>query len=341
MSHFIPLIFKMINLILLFKLLITSATFQNLEKHPYYAELASYPYGKSILDTVSLQLSSQQSPDEISKILENIQERLLNEQKKDNQLNSTRENECKAEIDFLDRPIEVMQSEIERAMQIQGEKQPLYNATIAKRDTKDQEIKFYEVQIVALDRKFKKDTERFQTSYQEHQEILNALNSSLEYMKKRHLEQQKVSVKSNKDHMEIIHIDILLQTESNQDDILRLIDISTSLKIDYEESMKNYLDRQLEEERDYEELRKSIEIILADLKEVREELNKHALELSDDLEEAIRMERESREENGSMERARADKVTECAAFAKQYLSEKQKRSEELQIIRDIQDMIIS
>ncbi|CAG9330399.1 unnamed protein product [Blepharisma stoltei] len=317
---------------------LVSGTFENIQELPDYQKLSQNPYGSKILSTISLQLSSDKPPEEVILLLEEISNKLLDEQRKDDQLNVTRAAECKAEIEFLDRPIEVMHSEIERAKQIEAEREPLFNSTIEKRNAKDQEIRFFEGEIMSLDRNSKIDAEKLQKKYQEHEEALSAIDSSLEYMQKVYTDQESQSVKSNHPHMEIIPLDVLLEVSENQDSIVKLIDIMTDIRKDYQASLKSLIDRKLEGEKDYKELKDSISSVISDLKEIRESLDKHSLELSDDLEESRRMQREAREECGSMERARDDKVTECEAWSNQYINEKDKRSEELQIIREIQKL---
>lgn len=110
-------------------------------------DIDSSESGRSLLNTIYLQLGSADG--RVPETLAKIKADLRDQQIQDDTLRKRRIQECTFEIVFLDRPIEVMDSEIERSNAIVAEKEPLLNTTIALTAVLQTKLEFFSRHIMA------------------------------------------------------------------------------------------------------------------------------------------------------------------------------------------------
>lgn len=302
------------------------------------AHLVVAEYSEDLIGILKLEYQSSRSLERVDQLLGEIAGSLRKSQEQDDRLNKTRQAECTAEITFLDRPIEVMYSEITRAKQIVAEKQPKFDKVQASLGQKQQELDFLASFIAIQERKYLQQTTELKNSYIEHEQALNAVLNSLDLLKDAEHEVTSARVHDNKEHTEIIGLSFL---QSDQESFSRLVDVIT----DIQKNLRGYLDmntkRKVDIDEEYNRNKGLLEEIRAGVGEIWKNLDQESLDLAEDIEEANRMIREASEECGSMVRAKSDKETECGAWTKQYSYETQKRNEEMAIIVEIIEQIHS
>lgn len=302
------------------------------------AHLVVAEYSEDLIGILKLEYQSSRSLERVDQLLGEIAGSLRKSQEQDDRLNKTRQAECTAEITFLDRPIEVMYSEITRAKQIVAEKQPKFDKVQASLGQKQQELDFLASFIAIQERKYLQQITELKNSYIEHEQALNAVLNSLDLLKDAEHEVTSARVHDNKEHTEIIGLSFL---QSDQESFSRLVDVIT----DIQKNLRGYLDmntkRKVDIDEEYNRNKGLLEEIRAGVGEIWKNLDQESLDLAEDIEEANRMIREASEECGSMVRAKSDKETECGAWTKQYSYETQKRNEEMAIIVEIIEQIHS
>ncbi|OMJ87612.1 hypothetical protein SteCoe_10612 [Stentor coeruleus] len=302
------------------------------------AHLATSEYSEDLMNILKLEYQSSQSLERVDQLLGEIAGSLRKSQEQDDRLNKTRQAECTAEITFLDRPIEVMYSEITRAKQIVAEKQPKFDKVQALLGQKQQELDFLASFISSQEHKYLQQTTELKNSYIEHEQALKAVLNSLDLLKTAEHDVTSARVHDNKEHTEIIGLSFL---QSDQESFSRLVDVI----IDIKKNLQDYLDantqRKVQIDEEYNKNKGLLEEIRAGVGEIWKNLDQESLDLAEDIEEANRMIREASEECGSMVRAKSDKETECGAWTKQFSYETQKRNEEMAIIVEIMEQIHS
>ncbi|OMJ71599.1 hypothetical protein SteCoe_30147 [Stentor coeruleus] len=325
-------------------------------------QLAISDYSKDLISILKLEYQSSKSLERVDQLLSEIAGSLRKSQEQDDRLNKTRQAECTAEITFLDRPIEVMYSEITRAKQIVADKEPKFNKVQALLGQKQQELDFLASFISNQENKYLQQITELKNSYIEHEQALKAVINSLDLLKAAEYEVTSSSVHDNKEHTEIIGLSFL---QSDQESFSRLVDVIIDIQknlqgyldantkrkvqiddviIDIQKNLQGYLDANTKRKVQIDEEYKNkglLEEIRAGVGEIWKNLDQESLDLAEDIEEANRMIREASEECGSMVRAKSDKETECGAWTKQFSYETQKRNEEMAIIVEIMEQIHS
>lgn len=292
-------------------------------------------YKDEIFGIVRLEYVNSKSLEKVNQVLSGIAESLRSSQDADDRMNKTRQAECTAEITFLDRPIEVMYSEITRAKQIVAEKEPKFNRTQSQILEKNLIITYLTQTLSSLDRIYKEDCEYLQDSYLEHEDALSAVTSSLSLLKKSEISVTSSKIHDNSEHTEIVGLSFL---QTDQESFSRLVDICTDVFKNLKESLKANAAKKVEIDMEYTEVRGVVERVKAQVEEIRDNLDAESLDMAEDIEEANRMLREAQEECGSMVRAKHDKETECGAWTRQYAYETGKRNEEMKAILEITQM---
>ena len=296
----------------------------------------SSDYKSNLLGILKLEYESSQSLESVNSLLSEISSSLRKSQETDDKLQKSRSTECMIEVTFLDRPIEVMFSEITRSKQIVSEKEPIYNHTKAILSQKTKELDYLNKQIVYIDNKYKEDSKALQDYYFEHEEALKAVSNSLLLLKSSESSVTSAVIQDNSQHIEIVGSSFL---QNDQDSFTRLVDVFTDIKHNIEEYLKANTNRKVEIDQEYKKLKAALEEAKSGVLLISKKLDQMCIDLAEDIEEANRMTREAGEECGSMVRAKKDKETECGAWTKQYDYETNKRNEEISIIIELRQLI--
>lgn len=278
---------------------------------------------------------------EMAEILEETFKKLQNEQLEDDKLSKTRTQDCTFEITFLDRPIEVTTSEIERNNAIVASKEPLFNQTVQRKIETSENIVTIRGYMANLDDSYKLKIEEIQSKLQSKQDAFDAVSRSLEYLKSSEYKAISPDIKSNSDHIEVIPITSNSFLQRDQVTYTRLTDIMEDIRGKLSKSANSSTQLLLSSESNYSSLRKDLEQVKADLTTLYESLEKEELAYAEDLEEARRMIAEVKEERGSMVRAKADKEIECGAWDRQYSGDKTRRLREMATITQTLDKLES
>ena len=293
-------------------------------------------YKEDLFQILKLEYSTASSLESVNSLLSDLSTSLRSSQESDDRLNKTRQLECTAEITFLDRPIEVMFSEITRAKQIVAEKSPKFDHTQQLIHEKDSEIQYLTQSLQSLDRNYVRDSDSLKDSYIEHEQALKAVSGSLSLLKDSELSVTSTRIPDNSEHTEIVGLSFL---QTDQESFSRLVDIFTDIRNNLQGYLKANNARKVQIDGEHSRLRGALERVKAGVQELRDNLDAESLDLAEDIEEANRMINEAQEECGSMVRAKADKETECGAWTRQYVYETEKRNEEMRIIFEISQMV--
>jgi len=287
-------------------------------------------FGSHLLQTIALRSRTPQS--DINELLDSISNKLLEEQRKDDYLNKTRSYDCFFESDFLDRPIELMESEIKRSEAIVAEKEPIYYTVQSELEDIQQEINSLNTQNKKLETS--KETSK-ESSIQDYQSILNTLQNHLDYLHSIQETQTSQNIHDVSQTMDPLPPNLL---QADQDSVNKVADIMQELHSYYYQTINLQKQYMSQAKAQSGEVNLEIGIVVSNLKAVTEELEIQKMQLLDDIEGAKRMIAEASEELRSMVAAKDAKTLQCSVWTKQYFKDSNRRSKEIGIVEAIKEL---
>lgn len=329
-----PLIMKFVIAICL-ATLVAGASLRN-PSIESLAKIDASPYGKHLLDTVSLQVKAGTSVDRIIELLDELSDGLREEQSDDDALNVTRQNECDTEIAAYRDTIEYTQSEIDDAETLLAEYRPELEQTEADLEIKDQEIEELNSQISEIESDYKLDLEDFNARLDEHEQAIDALDSVLEELYTLVGSEAGKGIHDNSVRIEAEKkAGVLLQTQADQATLERIIELLEETKDNVEVGIEDEKEQQAQADEDYSTIHGDMVRTLADLHTARNSLAERKEHL-----ETLIAEQEDRVERNTAERDAAQEALEakekiCEEWRQKYFSDTEKRSEELDLIAQV------
>jgi hypothetical protein len=298
--------------------------------------LSSNDYEDRLFRLLKLEYKSSQSIENVEQILDQISQSAILSQEADDRLNTTRITECIFDIDYLDRPIEVLYTEISRTTEITTKKMSLFNATSELITKKTKEIEILSQTKEKLEKKYMQESDDLKTSYFNYEKSLKNLKEGYNILSQTDEFVNGRAIKDSRAHVEPVGF---LFLQSNQDSYRRLTEIVGDATSDISNYLKENSQMQAELYDKYKEMTSLIGKITEDCRGLLNVLEEESLALADSIEEANRMRLESEEEYGSVRRAKDDKTYQCEVWRQEYAFETEKRNEIIKIVGKIREKI--
>lgn len=300
------------------------------------AKIDASPYGKHLLDTVSLQVKAGTSVDRIVELLDELADGLREEQADDDSLNVTRQNECDTEIAAYRETIVYTQAEIDDANTLLAEYRPDLEETEEQLEIKETEIEELSQQIQDIESDYKLDLEDYNERINEHEQAIEALDAVLEELYTLVGSQAGEGIHDNSKRIEAeTKAGVLLQTMADQATLERIIELLEETKENVETGIDDEKAQQDQADQDYTTVHGDMVRTLADLRTARNSLAQRKEHL-----ESLIAEQEDRVERNTAERDAAQEALEakekiCEEWRQKYFSDTEKRSEELDLIQQV------
>jgi chromosome segregation ATPase len=303
------------------------------------SKIDASPYGRQLLDTVSLQVRSGASVDRIVELLDELASGLREEQSQDDALNVTRQNECDTEIEAYHNTIAYTQSEIDDAERLLGEYYPDLEETIAELETKEKEIESLTKEIDDLEADYRADLADYNDRVADHKDAITSLQSVLDELYPMVGSEAGEGIHDNSKRIEAEEkAGVLLQTKADQATLERIIELLEETKENLETGIEDENGQQSEADQDYSELHADMTRTLADLNTAKNSLAEHKAHLESEIaQEEERKERNTRERDAAQEALEA-KEKICEEWRQKYFSDSAKRSDELDLIQQVREI---
>jgi chromosome segregation ATPase len=143
------------------------------------AQIDSQDYGKQVLDTIDMELSSGASFDAIIELLNELDAELNADQAEDDRIHAERQQECEEEIAEFNRRIDTATSEITEAEKNLASLRPQYDTTVEQIATKESETESLSRDIANFKNAHSGDTSSYADRVAEHEAAIGAIDEAI------------------------------------------------------------------------------------------------------------------------------------------------------------------
>lgn len=305
----------------------------------------STDYGKRLLDTINVELKSKGSVDKIVEILNSLKADLVKQQGYDDNKREEKQAECTRVIGDYTATISRLTQEISDLELEIPDLQDKLNDVTQKFNRKEGEIKELEGELESYDADYKQDTDEYNARVADHKEAVQAVKATLEYLKNLEGSQAGEGKHETSEAIEgetraySYNAQSLIQLGADQETLDKLVNKLTEIQKNLEKSIDDENERHRQAEEDYNATRGKIVKTIEDLKSARDRLKGE----KDALEQKLRVAQETlaikQIEKSQAEDAKSKKETECDNAERLYQSNKQKRTEEVNTVDAILDIL--
>ena len=305
----------------------------------------STDYGKRLLDTINVEIKSKGSVDKIVEILISLRGDLVKQQEYDDDQIAKKREECTRVIGEYTTKINTLTSEIDQLEIDIPLLQTKFNDLTNKYDKKVGEISGLEEELKSYDADYKQDTADYEARVADHREALEAVKATLEYLQNLVGSQAGEGKHETSEAIEgetrayNYGAQKLIQLGADQETLNKLVSKLNDVKSNLEKSIDDEDERHAQAEKDYNNTRGKIVTTINDLKSARDTLKGE----KDSAGEALKVAKETLDakkiEKSQAETAKSAKETECQNAEDLYSRNKKKRTEEVNTVDAILDIL--
>ena len=322
-------------------ILVAAASRMRIPTDERLAQIDSTVYGKGLLDTIELEMTSGASVDKIVEMLDNLSADLLADQKADDADWAQKNQECIDQKAEFNRQIDEAEAEILDATNLLAGLRPELAKTEEELSTKGSEIADLSAQLNGLVGAHGEDSFDYEARMADHKAAIAAIDEAITAMNGLvgsvagegiHEKSERISAETAVGVFAQIKTLSKLAAKADQDSVAKIIALLEDIKTNLEASVADEGQGQVMAEEDYTALKTSMEKTLFDLETAQTNLtNKKA-----DLEGQIATQETRLAENEEALRvateALAAKTRQCDEWETKYNNDKAKRVEELDIV---------
>ena len=305
------------------------------------AQIDSTSYGKGLLDTIDLEMTSGASVDKIVEMLDNLAADLQADQAADDNDWALKNQECIDQKAEFNAQIDAAEAEILDATNLLAVLRPDLETTTSQLATKGVEIEALTAELNGLVGAHSDDTFDYEARMQEHEATIAAIDEAIAAMEGLvgsvagegiHESSERISAETAVGVLAQVKALSKLASKADQGAVQTIIALLQEIKANLEASVADEGEGQGMAQEDYDLLKSTMETTLADLTLAQSTLeNKKA-----DLEGQIATQETRLAENEEALRvateALAAKTRQCDEWETKYNNDKAKRAEELDIV---------
>ena len=332
---------KMKVSLLLTAILVAAASKLRVPTDERLAQIDSTEYGKGLIDTIQLEMTSGASVDVIVDMLDNLSADLKADQKVDDLDWAQKNQECIDQKAEFNAQIDAAEAEILDATNLLASLRPQLATATEQLATKGVEIADLSAQLNGLVGAHGSDSGDYEARMRDHAAAIAAIDEAIAAMSGLvgsvagegiHDNTERIAAETAVGVFAQVHALSKLAAKADQGAVEKIIDLLNEIKANLEASVADEDQGQVMAEADYNALKTSMEQTLFDLETAQTELtNKKA-----DLEGQIATQEARLAENEEALRvateALAAKTRQCDEWETKYNNDKAKRVEELDIV---------
>ena len=333
---------KMKASVILSLILLASAARMRIPTDERLAQIDSTSYGKGLLDTIELEMTSGASTDKIVEMLDALAADLTADQKADDADWAQKNQECIDQKAEFNAQIDAAEAEILDATNLLAQYRPELATTEEQLATKGTEIADLSAELNAFIGAHGEDSFDYEARMAEHKAVIAAIDEAIAEMNGLvgsvagegiHDNSERISAETAVGAFAQIKALSKLASKADQGAVAKIVALLEDIKGNLEASVADENQGQVMAEEDYNALKSAMEATLADLTLAQTNLtNKKA-----DLEGKIATQETRLAENEEALRvateALAAKTRQCDEWETKYNNDKAKRIEELDIVQ--------
>lgn len=325
------------------------------------SEIKATPYGKSLIETISLALEQKGNVNEVQKLLNDLLFKLNSDQAKDTAWWNKENARLKAKIARLAREIEKLRIEILKALAEKAKYEKLRDQAAANIVQYKKQIAHNLRALADNEQRRNQDAADFKRSQSEHTDILNALDAVLKELNKlvgsvsgqNRPEHVRLGAEENRDRLQAlkksfvqisqdeaeIQAFVELATEADQNALRKLINFIRKVRASTQQSYNDDIEHEKRSIKAYNHLKNILETDNRRLRKMlAQEIKNHALYVKRIAQLIVKI--------AQLRKLRAAKIAERKAtiaerIAKEnaYLARKAQRDEERRVMNRIDRII--
>ena len=338
---------KMKACVILSLILLASAARMRIPTDERLAQIDSTAYGKGLLDTIDLEMTSGASVDKIVEMLDNLSADLTADQKADDADWALKNQECIDQKAEFNRQIDEAEAEILDSTNQLAYLRPELETTNAQLANKETEIDQLSKELNGLIGAHSGDSTDYEARMREHDAAIAAIDEAIAAMNGLvgsvagegiHDNSERISAETAVGVLAQVKALSKLASKADQGAVQKIIDLLLDIKANLEASVADEGQGQDMAQEDYDALKSAMETTLFDLTTAQTTLTNYKADLEGQIATQETRLAENQEAKRVAEEALAAKTRQCDEWETKYNNDKAKRAEELDIVGQCRDI---